>query len=181
MTDIHFITHATSVDNEAGIVSGHRDCELSPRGRAEAAGLTDRFSGVTFHCVYSSKLRRAVETAQIAFGERCQLRCDARLDEIDYGDYTGRSVPDVDAVRVLYVDLPFPNGESYRKRVELVGAFLAALRSEAAGHTVLIVGHRATKWSLDVLLDGRGLADVVGRPFQWRAVWHYRLEPARCP
>ncbi len=175
MIDICFITHATSADNEAGIVSGHRDCDLSPRGRREAAALGDRFGGVPFQCVYCSTLRRAVETARIAFGEKYQLRCDARLDEIDCGDYTGRPVAEIDPLRVRHVDLPFPNGESYRRRLRLVDSFLSDTRREAAGSALVVVGHRATKWSLDVLLHHRALSRVVARPFQWRPVWRYRL------
>ena len=88
--DIYFVTHATSVDNEAGIASGDRDPDLSPGGRADAAALPDRLA-VTFGAVFCSSLRRSIETARIAFGEKYHIRRDARLNEIDYGDYTGTS------------------------------------------------------------------------------------------
>jgi broad specificity phosphatase PhoE len=181
VNEIHFVTHATSVDNEAGLASGHRDCDLSPRGRAEAAALGDRFTGITFHAIYCSTLRRAVETARLAFGETYRTRSDARLNEIDYGIYAGRSVRDVDAVLARHVELPFPGGESYRQRVALMDAFLADIRQEPPGAALLIVGHRATKWCLDVLLDRRQLTDVVASQFEWRPVWRYRLEPAQRP
>jgi broad specificity phosphatase PhoE len=174
--DIYFVTHTTSVDNEAGIASGHRDPGLSPRGRAEAAALPARLTGATFGAVFSSSLRRSIETARIAFGEKYHIRRDARLNEIDYGDYTGTSLQEIDAVRSKYVDVPFPNGESYRQRVALVDAFLAQVRQEGLYGALVIVGHRATKWSLDILLDQKELSEVVKRRFFWRPYWQYRLE-----
>jgi broad specificity phosphatase PhoE len=174
--EIYFVTHAASVDNEAGIASGHRDPDLSPRGRVEAVQLRDRFPGLRFSAVFCSSLRRSTETARIAFGETYPVRIDARLNEIDYGDYTGVPVRELDAVRPQHIDVPFPNGESYRQRVALVDAFLAQLRQEGLDGAPLIVGHRATKWSLDVLLDQRVLSDVVTGQFLWRPYWWYLLE-----
>jgi alpha-ribazole phosphatase/probable phosphoglycerate mutase len=43
---------------------------------------------------------------------------------------------------------------------------------------VLLVGHSATRWALDHLLDGRPLELLVDEPFDWREGWHYRLNGA---
>ena len=172
---IYFVTHATSVDNEARIASGRLDCGLSARGRAEAAALPARVAGLRFGAVFCSSLRRSIDTAEIAFGGGHPIRRDARLDEIDYGDCAGMPVPALDKLRGGHIDTPFPNGESYRRRTALVEAFLSELRREPGDDAVLIVGHRATKWALDVLLDGRTLDAVVTGAFEWRAVWHYAL------
>lgn len=174
--DVYLVTHATSVDNEAGIASGHRDPDLSPRGRAEAAALPARLAGVRFGPVWCSPLLRSVETARLAFADTHEIRSDARLSEVDYGDYTGIPVHDLDALCPQHVEIPFPNGESYRQRVTLVGAFLAQIRQEGPDGALLIVGHRATKWSLDVLLDNQALAEIVSQPLGWRAYWHYLSE-----
>jgi len=40
---------------------------------------------------------------------------------------------------------------------------------------VLLIGHSATKWALEVLLDGKPLEDLVGAPFGWQAGWPYTL------
>lgn len=172
---IYFVTHSTSVDNEAGIASGHLDTGLSARGRGEAAELPARLAGLPFGAVFCSSLRRAIETAEIAFGGTYPIRADARLDEVDYGDYAGMSVPALDTVRGGYIDVAFPHGESYRQRTALVEAFLSELRQAPGADAVLIVGCRATKWALDVLLDGRTLAAVVTSPFHWRPYWPYTL------
>ena len=41
---------------------------------------------------------------------------------------------------------------------------------------MLVIGHTATRWALDHLLDGRPLEDVVARPFDWREGWEYNVE-----
>src|SRR5699024_3901639 len=42
--------------------------------------------------VYSSPVRRAVETAAVLAEQRgCALQVDAALDEVEFGDWTGRS------------------------------------------------------------------------------------------
>jgi alpha-ribazole phosphatase/probable phosphoglycerate mutase len=84
-------------------------------------------------------------------------------------------VAELDALCPRHVEVPFPSGESYRERLMLVEAFLAQIRQEGLDGALLIVGHRATKWSLDALLDNKVLADIVTEPLGWRAYWRYAL------
>jgi broad specificity phosphatase PhoE len=79
------------------------------------------------------------------------------------------------------IDTPFPAGESYREVTARVAGWLEDVRSERGGQRVLVIGHTATRWALDHLLDGRPLADVVARPFDWREGWEYRVEPLGVP
>jgi broad specificity phosphatase PhoE len=65
---IVFETHATSLDNEAGLASGWFDVGLSPAGERQARDLGERRRHDDLACVYCSDLTRAVRTADIAFG-----------------------------------------------------------------------------------------------------------------
>lgn len=65
--DIVFETHSISEDNEAGFASGWNHGRLSERGRLLAAELGDRRRDDGLAVVFSSDLRRAAETAEIAF------------------------------------------------------------------------------------------------------------------
>ena len=56
-----------------------------------------------------------------------------------------------------------------------VQRFLDDLLNARAGERVLLIGHTATRWALDHLIDGRELGEVVARPFDWREGWEYRL------
>jgi hypothetical protein len=41
-----------------------------------------------------------------------------------------------------------------------------------------VIGHSATKWALDCLLNGETLEDLVGAPFGWKQGWRYVLPAA---
>ena len=66
--EIVFETHSISEDNEAGLATGWLPGRLSTRGRELALELGDRRTHDGLSIVYTSDLRRAVETAELAFG-----------------------------------------------------------------------------------------------------------------
>ncbi|MEO3888902.1 histidine phosphatase family protein [Nonomuraea sp. B5E05] len=165
-------THSTTVDNETGIATGWLPGELSALGRAQAVELGARRRRVDV--VYSSDLRRSVQTAEIAFGDGKEIRLDRRLRECDYGIYNGRPVSEVAALRSRHVDTPWPGGQSYRQVVAETAAFLRDMMGEWQGRTVLVVAHTANLWALQNLLHGTSLEDLVGR-FAWQPGWEFEL------
>jgi broad specificity phosphatase PhoE len=164
--EIVFETHSTSTDNEAGIASGSRDVSLSELGRRQAAEMGERWRGA-FDAVYCSDLRRAIETAQIAFGA---FTVDARLREQDYGERTGAPSSEVEIERLATVDEPFPGGESVRDCAERMRSFLGDL---SEGRRVLLIGHRGTRIALDHVLGGMTLEEAVRADHTWRPGWTY--------
>lgn len=166
-------THSVTVDNEAGIATGWLPGELSPRGRELAAELGRRRRDVDV--VYASDLRRAVQTAEIAFGGGKEVRLDARLRECDYGVHNGRPVREVAELRRRYIDTPWPGGQSYRDVVGATAAFLEEVRWEWEGCSVLVIAHSANRWALQQLLGGVPLEELVGAPFRWRPGWEFVL------
>ncbi|HET9243882.1 MAG TPA: histidine phosphatase family protein [Gaiella sp.] len=173
--ELVFETHSLTTDNERGVASGWNGGVLSERGRALAAELGDRRRNDAIDLVVSSDLARAVETARIAFfSAPMPLRVDWRLREVDYGALTGSCADELERAR--YVDVPFPGGESYRDVVVRMERFLDDLGEAHAGARVLLIGHTATRWALDRLIEGRELAEVVTAPFGWREGWQYRLD-----
>src|SRR5689334_22011738 len=107
-----FECHSTSVDNERGLASGHFDVELSELGRRQAREMGDRYRGQDVFAIYTSDLKRAKETAAIAFGR--PAISDSRLRECDYGTWARCNVEQMEAGRLDSIDKPFPEGESYR-------------------------------------------------------------------
>lgn len=172
---IYFATHATTTDNEAGIASGHKDVELSELGRKQAADLKERLKDIKFDIVFTSALKRSIDTAKIAFGGEWSVISDARLNEINYGDYNGAKSEIVHPMRVEHIEIPFPNGESYNQRLEMMKEFLAEIKEKYPDKNILIIGHRATQWSLEVLLNHKTLQEVIESPFIWQPCWEYEL------
>lgn len=176
MLELVYETHATSTDNEAGIATGWGDGRLSEAGRRQAAELGERRRHDRIAAVFSSDLRRAVETAEIAFaGSGIPLRLDARLRECDYGVLNGAPVSRLAAVRSRHVDEPFPGGQSYRQVVAQTRDLLHELSATWDGRRVLLIGHSADRWALQCLLTRAALEELIGAPFEWRPGWEYAL------
>jgi broad specificity phosphatase PhoE len=178
---LRYETHATSLDNEAGLASGHFDVALSPLGERQAAELGERYRNAPPSLVLTSDLQRAWRTAEIAFGNRVPILRDARLRECDYGELTRRPAREIDAVRLAAIDTPFPGGESYTQATMRVGACLADLHQAWPGGWVLLIGHRATHYALDHLLSGVPLAEAITAPFAWQPGWQYELHTKHLP
>ena len=168
-----FETHSTSVDNERGVASGHLDVPLSETGRAQAAELGPRYEHLA--ALYTSDLRRAIETAEIAFAARQVAKVqDPRLRECDYGSWSGCPLKRLEAARAEFVDKPFPDGgESFRDVVRRIENFLGDLSRNQ--EPVLIIGHRAPWYALEHLVRGRDLVEVVTARWSWQPGWQYEL------
>lgn len=168
-----FETHATSVDNEAGLASGWFDVDLSPAGEAQARELGERRRPDRLAAIYCSDLRRAFRTAEMAFGDRgLPIVRDARLRECDYGHLTRQPAASLDP-RERYLDEPFPGGESLGQAVARVGHWLREAQAAHAGATILVVGHRATFHAFEHLLRGVPLRTTVTAPWAWQPGWCY--------
>jgi broad specificity phosphatase PhoE len=175
-----FETHATSLDNEAGLASGWFDTDLSATGEAQARALGTRRREDDLAAVFSSDLVRACRTAEIAFGDRgLSLIRDARLRECDYGELTRRPAREIEAERLHRIVVPFPDGESYQQVADRVAAWLEEARTAFGGRTVLVIGHRATFFAFEHLLAGVPLADAIAPPWQWQPGWVYEAEEKR--
>ena len=147
---------------------------VSENGQRLAAELGERRREDGISAVFTSDLRRAVETAEIAFaGTTIPLYPDARLRECNYGAMNGMPASRLETERPLRIDRPFPDGESWRQAVERVGGFLQELAETRDGERVLVIGHVATRWALDHFVSGVSLADLVDAPFDWREGWTY--------
>jgi alpha-ribazole phosphatase/probable phosphoglycerate mutase len=123
-----------------------------------------------------SDLRRAVETAEVAFaGAATPIIQDRRLRECNYGELNGMPVERFRSERASHIVTPFPGGQSYREVVEQMADFLRDLALMREGQRVLIIGHSATRWALDSLLNGARLEDLIKAPFNWQEGWEYVL------
>jgi alpha-ribazole phosphatase/probable phosphoglycerate mutase len=165
-------THSTTLDNEQGFATGWLPGVLSAEGEREAVELGQRRQAVD--AVFSSDLRRAVHTVELAFNGRDVPRFqDWRLRECNYGELNGASRGSL-APRRRYVDHPFPGGgQSYRQVLDLTRSFLTDLKSLYDGRTVLLVAHSANRWAIQHLVDNAPLEDLVDAPFEWRPGWEY--------
>lgn len=179
MLTIYYSPHATSVDNEAGRASGHADVPLSDQGRQRAVALARHYLAIPLDAVSCSDLRRAADTARLLVADRAApLILDARLREFDYGTMTQWPREQVEAEFPRRITTPFPGGESILMVVERVGSFLRDALASYDGRTVVVIGHRGTKWALDYWAGRQSLEEIAQEPWEWREIpiWRYALE-----
>lgn len=176
MIEIVFETHSWSEDNDRGIATGWHHGRLSERGRELARELGERRRDDGISALFCSDLRRAVETAEVAFhGTNLPLLLDWRLRECDYGDLNGTPAAELHRDRSRYLDQPYPSGESWRQAITRTARFLDDLSLRWDGCRVLIIGHVATRWAFDNFIDGIPLEALIGADFGWQEGWEYRL------
>ncbi len=170
-----FETHATTIDNETGRATGWLPGELSATGREQARQLGIRRRDDGIEAVISSDLRRAVETVELAFGDRAvSTITDARLRECLYGRLDGRPVSELR--RPDHLDVPYPEGESWRQAADRVAAWLVGARVRYADQRILVVGHSVTKWAFDEMVHGIRLSHSLALPLTWQPGWEYRVD-----
>ena len=178
MPALHLIfeTHATSLDNEAGLASGWFDVDLSPLGERQARELGLRRRADVLAAVICSDLRRTARTAEIAFHDRgIPIVCEPRLRECNYGALTRYPASDVEACRVDHITTPFPDGESYAVATRRVGSWLDEGIRDYDGQRIIVIGHRATFYALEHLIRGIPLREVMTAPWRWQPGWSYSV------
>ena len=136
MTTLYLVRHGETVDNVAQIMQGQRQGLLTQAGRAQIEALADALADVHFDAIVSSDLKRSYDSACILADRRHMEVCaTALLRERDWGDFTGRYIPDLK-------DVPFPdNVEKMEDMLERARTFLKWISTHYAGMTVIAVGH----------------------------------------
>ena len=169
-TTFYLVRHGQTEYNRKGIVQGRNiDSVLNATGRAQARKLARRLADMPFDAIYSSTMRRAVETADaLAEAHPAAPRCALEdLEEMSWGVYEGQPATDevleaFDAVkkkwRAGHFDGAVEGGESVRGVQQRALRALDHIVEQHAGGTVLIVAHgRFLRILIATLLDDYGL------------------------
>lgn len=120
MPTVVLIRHGRTAANASGVLAGRDDVALDDTGLDQAEALAKRLGDVHPAAVVSSPLERCVRTAGNLVDDSGDLRIDDRLNECDYGDWSGRSLSDLRKHSLWKVvqDHPsgavFPSGEAMR-------------------------------------------------------------------
>lgn len=173
---IIFESHGTTFDNEAHRASGWFDVDLSALGEQQAKDLGIRYAEKHLDALFCSDLKRSWRTAELAFvGRDVLIVRDERLRECDYGDFTQQPSEKNDHEKANRISTPFPNGESYEQTTARMKEFLGELAKKYDSKTVMIIGHRATQYALEHLINGVPLHDAVAASWSWQPGWEYTL------
>ena len=155
---LYIIRHGKTELNEKMLMQGRSDHPLNEAGFEQAKEAACRFSdmGVKIAKVYSSPLKRALQTAEL-IAPGADLSTDERLIEMDYGPFEGMDLrnpaPEVMNFFMDFVNVPAPDGmEPLQNVVARLGNFLEAIKEEASSSDILISTHAiAMKGALEYL------------------------------
>ncbi len=177
---IIYFVHGTTIDNEKGFATGWQQGELSELGKKQSIELREIIKDKKFDAVFSSDLKRAVDSAKIVFEKRIPLTKDKRLRECNYGDLTGKDFSKMEASLQKYVDNPFPNGESYKDVEKRIRSFLKDLLEKYTNKKVAIVAHQAPQLALEVIANGKTWQQAIEEDWrkkkQWKPGWKYVIQ-----
>jgi broad specificity phosphatase PhoE len=153
MTTLFVARHGQTDWNLEHRWQGHADPPLNETGRKQAAELGEALVDTSVETVFSSDLRRAAETAEIA-GARLGIpvELDTRLREVDVGEWSGLTSDEVEE--------RYPEG--YRRR-------RAGLTGWVEGEELAAMGARVVAALLEIAdrdPDGRVLVVTHGGPIR---------------
>jgi len=151
MITICLLRHGeTAYNAEGNKYSGRTDIPLTERGILQAERMNDLLKEYTFDYIFSSPLKRARLTAEIASGAPEKVKIDERLIEIDFGQWEGKT--SIDFIKEdpeswqnwLSDPAAFAagrTGETGQKVIQRLENFYNELLDKYDGKTILIVGH----------------------------------------
>ena len=148
MTTIYLARHGESDWNAANRFQGHSDRPLTDLGREQAQALGELVAAENVEAIYSSPLKRALETALIvAVRSGLEVVEDEDLREVDTGSWSGLSRAEVQErfperfERWTSGGAGWEDGESYEEMAERVLAAVNRIAAAHPGGRVLIVSH----------------------------------------
>lgn len=152
MNTIYLVRHGENTANLTREFSYRKvDYSLTPKGVLQAQQTGAFFLGKPIDAIYTSPLKRAVETGQI-IGEMigCAPTVVEQFREVDVGELedwppTDESWAEHDRIVRAWFDgrpdLRFPAGENYHMLLERMRAGLAQVLQGRHNQRVIIVGH----------------------------------------
>ena len=156
MTRLYLVRHGETYDNARQLMQGQVHGELNAKGISQIEAVAEELKDEHFDAIVASDLNRAIQTAEIiARPHRLKVTTTPLLRERDWGDFTGRYIPDLKG-------LPFPeNTETMDHLLERAGRFIEFIRSNYPGKRVLAVGHGIVNKAVQAVLLGKQTRDIV--------------------
>ena len=148
MTTFYLVRHGdTGIKNRiSGRMTG---VHLNETGRRQAYELAERFTGIAVESLYSSPVERAVETAQpIAQSLDLTIQIAEAVSEIDYGEWTGKSLDELSmdsrwrSFNVFSSGTQIPGGENILQVQRRFVGWMETVRRDHPDGRIVVVSHQ---------------------------------------
>lgn len=179
MIKIIYFVHGTTTDNVSKLCSGWKEALLNDLGKEQAMNLgkVSKERGDKFDVMFTSDLKRAIESSNIAFPEYEKIT-DNRLRECNYGDLDGEHKSLV--VYEEHINESFPNGESLKDVENRIRNFVQYLKDNYDNQTIGVVAHRAPQLALEVVTKNISWEEAIANDWRktgdWQPGWEYIIK-----
>ena len=154
-TILYLVRHGETVDNANQIMQGQTQGALNEHGIQQARELSMQWQDRNLDAIIASDLKRAIDTASIvAEPHHLDVHTTPLLRERDWGDFTGRYIPDLKGEK--WPD----NVESLENLLSRAGEFIAYVRATFPGKKVLAVGHGIINKAIQAVYYGKSMSDI---------------------
>jgi probable phosphoglycerate mutase len=155
-TILYLVRHGETVDNASQTMQGQTQGALNERGILQARALSEEWRDREIDVVVASDLKRAIDTAAIiAAPHGLEVVTTPLLRERDWGDFTGRYIPDLK-------NEPWPdNVESLENLLSRAGEFITYVRQTFPGKKVLAVGHGIINKAIQAVLYQKSMSEIL--------------------
>lgn len=175
MIRLLLVRHGQTEGNVQERYQGRTDVELNEVGLQQADRLARRLSSEKIDCVYSSDLKRAVQTAErVASARNLRVNPRKELRELDVGEFEGKRleeiVEDHGPLEEMWSEGEWraPGGETLSELSARVDRFVADVKRCHEEGTILVVAHGGMLRSL--------ISGFLGiDPHNW---WRFQLDSA---
>ncbi len=176
MIKIIYFVHGTTTDNASKLCSGWKEAMLNELGKEQALNLGEvsRKRNDEFDIMFTSDLKRAIESSNIAF-PNIEKNIDSRLRECNYGELDGMHKSLV--IYEEHISDSFPNGESLKDVEKRMRNFINYLKENHDNKTIGIVAHRAPQLALEVITKEISWEEAIETDWRktgdWKPGWTY--------
>lgn len=167
---LYIVRHGETDLNVREIAQGHIDVPLNERGKKQAELLGELLEVVNFDAVYSSDLKRAVQTTKAVMKyQDCKVVYSKKIREMNYGILEGKPYADL----ARYYDeqltkhptrnrfeIRVPKGETGLQVQKRIVRFLKEVYRKHPNDTILFSTHGRLKRILVGYLQGIPLKDL---------------------
>lgn len=170
MAKIYLIRHAESLANTQGRYQGQTyDTPLSILGKQQAKVLGQKLQGIHFDAIFSSPLKRTIETAQV-LGKPIFT---SEILETNHGDWEGKTFAETKYIwpemyklwQAKPSQVVFPNGEAFTKTAQRAVSWLQKLQKQEG--TFAVVTHSNIIFTL--------LCHYLNKPLD--TMWQFNIQP----
>lgn len=178
---LFIVRHGQTIENAKHIIMGQRGGTLSEKGVEQAQKTAEKLKKINFDQVWSSDLKRCVDTAKyiLAYHPNLEAQTTKALREVNYGKFQGRPSAEIQPFfkqAKVFVTSKMPGGESHLAMFKRTIKFLNKLYRRYPEQTILIVTHTGPIEVIRASLEKASLDSLFPKDALHASIWELEID-----